>query len=256
MISHGGSFVGFRAEMIRFPEQKFSVICLANLSTIQSPTLARRVADIYLADQFKQPDTKYKAESVDATQFIERAPEKLNDYTGTFRNPVTGRIWKVFLEEGKLSVKTQGGSQFQIAPINQTQFRPVSSSVELTITFERQHSNKPSRMHVSREGEKTESYEAIQVVSPTSDQLAEYVGQFFSDEVQVTYKVVLEEGKLFIRHGNKHKNYPKEPLEPTLKDMFVVSFMGIHFLRHDPGKVSAFKLNVGRVKNIRFVKKD
>jgi CubicO group peptidase (beta-lactamase class C family) len=31
LISHGGSFAGFRAQMIRFPEQKLSVICLANL---------------------------------------------------------------------------------------------------------------------------------------------------------------------------------------------------------------------------------
>jgi hypothetical protein len=53
MVSHGGSFVGFRADMIRFPEQRFSVICLANLSTINPSRLARQVADIYLEEEME-----------------------------------------------------------------------------------------------------------------------------------------------------------------------------------------------------------
>lgn len=47
-ISHLGGFVGFRAEMIRFPEQRFTVICLCNLSVTEPNKLAKRVADIYL----------------------------------------------------------------------------------------------------------------------------------------------------------------------------------------------------------------
>lgn len=53
MVSHGGSFVGFRADMIRFPEQRFSVICLANLSSVNPSRLARQVADIYLAGEME-----------------------------------------------------------------------------------------------------------------------------------------------------------------------------------------------------------
>ena len=45
MVSHGGGFFGFRTEMIRFPEQKFSVICLCNLGSINAAGLARQVAD-------------------------------------------------------------------------------------------------------------------------------------------------------------------------------------------------------------------
>ena len=48
-IGHGGSLVGYNAQMTRFPEQRFSVICLCNCSNISSEELVNRVADIFLA---------------------------------------------------------------------------------------------------------------------------------------------------------------------------------------------------------------
>ena len=50
MISHGGGFKGFRSELIRFPEQSFSVAVLCNLNRIDAEELALRVADIYLGE--------------------------------------------------------------------------------------------------------------------------------------------------------------------------------------------------------------
>jgi CubicO group peptidase (beta-lactamase class C family) len=49
-IRHSGGFVGFRAQMVRFPDERFSVICLCNLSRSNPTRLVRAVADVYLAD--------------------------------------------------------------------------------------------------------------------------------------------------------------------------------------------------------------
>ncbi len=49
-----GGMPGFASGFIRFPEQKFSVICLSNDDFTAEPwNLALRIADIYLADQMK-----------------------------------------------------------------------------------------------------------------------------------------------------------------------------------------------------------
>jgi CubicO group peptidase (beta-lactamase class C family) len=53
VIRHSGSFVGYRAEMMRFPLQKLTIICLANLSTIETTMLAQHVADNYLHGSVK-----------------------------------------------------------------------------------------------------------------------------------------------------------------------------------------------------------
>ena len=47
-VGHGGSFVGFRAATLRFPEQKFSIAVLCNLSRTNPSRLARQVADVFL----------------------------------------------------------------------------------------------------------------------------------------------------------------------------------------------------------------
>ena len=48
IISHGGGFKGFRSELLRFPEKRFSVALLCNLDRIAAEELALSVAGIYL----------------------------------------------------------------------------------------------------------------------------------------------------------------------------------------------------------------
>ena len=47
-VGHGGSFVGYKSVLLRFPEQKLTIVILANLSTMNPSRLARQVADLYL----------------------------------------------------------------------------------------------------------------------------------------------------------------------------------------------------------------
>lgn len=51
IIHHNGAWAGYRAEMIRFPADRLSVICLANLGSINPSRLTRQVADLLLTNQ-------------------------------------------------------------------------------------------------------------------------------------------------------------------------------------------------------------
>jgi CubicO group peptidase (beta-lactamase class C family) len=55
IVEHGGSLGGYRAHLIRFPEQHVSVACLCNLGSIAPGALARQVADVVLAATFAEP---------------------------------------------------------------------------------------------------------------------------------------------------------------------------------------------------------
>src|SRR5229473_1621731 len=59
-VSHGGSWGGYRAELLRFPEQHFSVACLCNLGSARPSNRAHRVADVYLASLMKPKEEKKK----------------------------------------------------------------------------------------------------------------------------------------------------------------------------------------------------
>ena len=43
IVDHSGALFGYRTELLRFPEQKFSVICLCNVSDAVPENLARRL---------------------------------------------------------------------------------------------------------------------------------------------------------------------------------------------------------------------
>lgn len=57
IVEHGGAYGGFRAHVIRFPAQRFSVVCFANLASMVPSRLTRQVADLYLRDAFTAPAT-------------------------------------------------------------------------------------------------------------------------------------------------------------------------------------------------------
>ena len=74
-VSHGGSFVGFRAEMIHFPDEHFSVICLCNRADARPGGLARQVAEVYLGDRMepREPaDARVVEVSIPAQQVVDR----------------------------------------------------------------------------------------------------------------------------------------------------------------------------------------
>jgi len=53
-IGHSGSFVGYKAHYLQFPEPGFSVVILSNLGSFNPGRLAYTIADLYLADLFTE----------------------------------------------------------------------------------------------------------------------------------------------------------------------------------------------------------
>lgn len=49
-VSHGGAWAGYRAQLMRFPDQKTSIVCLSNLATMDPNGLCEQVAAIVLED--------------------------------------------------------------------------------------------------------------------------------------------------------------------------------------------------------------
>ena len=248
IVEHGGAFVGYRAMTMRFPDQRFSVVIQCNLGTMNPSNLARRIADIYLADHFKSETVTARAPE---TKFIELPAGELNEKTGAYRTQVSGLIWKLSVKDGQLIAQLPNNT-VRFGAVSSTEFRSIGAPIEFTLRFEKQ--GKAMTLSVQRGADQPINFEPVTLVKPTAEQLAEYPGAYRSDEVQVTYKIVLEDGRLYLRHENEFKSVPRNPLEPTTSDSFVVQGIVIQFTRDARKRVSAFTFNAGRVKNIKFVK--
>jgi CubicO group peptidase (beta-lactamase class C family) len=250
-VSHGGAFVGYRAGLLRLPDQRFSVACECNLATIDPMTLAHRAADIYLADQFKQETAKAAA---DKPKFIELSEAELKDKTGAYRNTVNGVIWRLTAKDGKLMADLPGFI-LQFAPASANEFHSLNGPVKRVLRFEKRGQASRPAMQMIPEGQKPVAFESVELASPSEADMASYVGDYYSQELGVIYKVVLENGRLYIRPENKYKELPTNALAPTIKDSFFIRGVTLNFKRDEQNRVQAFTLDAGRVRNIRFVKK-
>jgi CubicO group peptidase (beta-lactamase class C family) len=105
-VSHGGSWGGYRAELLRFPEQHFSVACLCNLGSASPSNRAFRVADIYLAGVMKPKEEKKKESREDSGQKgeIRLAEEQLPEYLGDYSSAELQVTYRLEAAEGKLKL--------------------------------------------------------------------------------------------------------------------------------------------------------
>jgi CubicO group peptidase (beta-lactamase class C family) len=254
--SHSGTIPGYRSEMIRFPEQGFSIICLANVSNLNSGKLASQVADIYLADKFKPDDEQNRLPAVTASQFIKLSEQELSAYTGSYLDPLTNDFWQVSSAEGILVAATTKGN-FKFAPLGKNHFRSTNLNPIRELLFE-SSANKPTLMRVNTDGRQPIEFEAVTPALPTLAQFSEYVGDYYNDELQVTYKVTLEKDRLYLRkgYGRIGNNFrSRDELVPTIKDHFNGGSISIHFVRDRQNRVAEFTLSVGRVKDLQYLRK-
>src|SRR5713101_2689766 len=105
-VSHGGSWGGYRAELLRFPEQHFSVACLCNLGSARPSNRAHRVADVYLASLMKPKDTnKETLEKQAKVQTpVSLTGEQLKSYQGDYWSDELGVAYRLRIVDGKLKV--------------------------------------------------------------------------------------------------------------------------------------------------------
>jgi len=135
--------------------------------------------------------------------------------------------------------------------VSETEFQLLQAPVDVVLRFEKQSKGKPLRVHWYQEDAEPETYESFKLPKTTPDQLKEYEGDYYSEELQVTFRLLLKKDKLYF----VQKNAPKNRLVMILKDKFNIGAMKIHFIRDEENKTIAFTLDAGRVKNLRFEKK-
>ena len=107
IVSHGGAWGGYRAELLRFPEQHFSVACLCNVGNAAPSRRARQVADVYLGSLMKPKEPHKNAGEEEAERNkkeISLSTGELQSYAGDYWSPELGVTYRLNLIDGKMKV--------------------------------------------------------------------------------------------------------------------------------------------------------
>jgi hypothetical protein len=118
-IGHGGGVAGGRSESVRFPSESAGVVILGNRDDIAPFSIARRMADVFLADRLAPvPD--------------EDNLRRLAAAAGMYRQEDGDDVFEIVDEAGRPSFTSQGGSGGTIEQLSPGEFAPERAVVHLT----------------------------------------------------------------------------------------------------------------------------
>jgi hypothetical protein len=242
VVSHGGSWAGYRGHFLRFPDQRFAVATFCNLTTSGPDSLARKVAGIYLADKM-QPDSA--AIWVATLTSAPNGQPMTNVFAlaGVWRNVERGEVRRTRVSGD--TVYSVAGERTRLVPIGGGRFRSGSGT---EIRFEGDAAV-PSRMIVRTAGDSVVYVRADTAVL-TAAQLAEYAGNYRSDEVEATHNWRVEKNQLVLYINERRIGV----LEPSYKDGFTRGGSVIDVQRDSRGRITGFVVEAGRVRHLRFTR--
>lgn len=113
-VNHAGGMLGFRTNLYRFPTHHVSIICLSNFADINATQLCCRVADIYLADQFR-----------------------LDDFAGSYHSPELNITYILEAQKGDLFITSPQTYNEPLRSLGNDTFQTGSK----TFHFTRNHQN-------------------------------------------------------------------------------------------------------------------
>ena len=233
-ISHGGATAGYRAFLMRLPDDDLSVALLCNRGDVNIGSLAHKVADVFLPP-FKDT-TPTRAADADAA------------FAGLYRDPLTDAIIPVQISDKKVMVGF--GRGLELRPLGNGRYG-VREGNELRF-------DKEGLILVT--GHKAPArYVRIDAATPSAVALEEYAGTYFSDEVGSTLRLSVIGGKLTV-HIQPGSDVT---LMPTYADAFRDDASDLaHFTRDASGKINGFDIaadfsmgeGTGRVARLHFTK--
>nr|WP_288935953.1 serine hydrolase domain-containing protein [uncultured Allomuricauda sp.] len=229
-VSHGGSIGGFRSNIAVFPNEKTSIAVITNFSSSGAGGKSNQIAEIIFEETPSNKDLKVAKVS----------KKKMESYAGTYWGD----------ETYSQRMLTTGGDTLYIGrnaylPIQNDEFVAVQSGNDTKIEFEN------GTMTIYPESGKPMLFSKFEEEELTKALANEYVGTYFSPEIETAYTIHYEEGEFYahhIRHGKIRLEQKKKDL---LEGNYPLSYIKI---KREKGEIKGVWISNGRVRNLWFSK--
>ena len=242
-VGHGGADAGYRSHFVRFPDQGYSFVTLCNLAQTNPGRLARDVADIYI-EQHLEPVTEEAAAEMTPVALTDEAIARIE---GTYFSEEMALVLRVRRDEEGLRLNFggrpaemihTGDGRFAIPEMDRMmRFEPATDAVQRV------------RFWIVGEDDDADSAMKLAPSEMGEGALEEFVGNYSSPELPVTYHIDLQEEQLTIHWL---KRAPR-PLTLISADWLAGDDVGsLRFRRDASGRIAGFTLDSGRVRNFRF----
>lgn len=239
-ISHSGYSWGGQAQLITLPEKNLGIIILTNLESINPTPISYQILDLFLNDTTIKKSNKVKKHK--------DLNKNLNEFIGQFKEINSDMKMELFIENDTLKAK---GNQ-------------AKKGVSL-LSFEKNKFHRINNESVKYDFIKSKEYDLIisfggtpfyfkeaQFVKPETVKTNEFIGNYYSEELNTTYTFFEKDNKLFL----SYKNNENTALSTVEIDEFGNNARtSYQFIRNGNNQIISMKLSSeGTVKDIRFIK--
>ena len=252
-VDHNGGDAGYRSDMTRFPEQHFSASVLCNFADTNPTALVHQVTDIMLAKELKAPEQAAAKAPAASTPVTALTADQMAAMAGTYWSRKDDDYDIVQFKEGKLQFDTGVNDWHELKQFAPAHFHvaDVPWSNDADFHFIAAEAGKPRGLEQTFGAGKPEVFEPVENFAPTAAQIAEFAGDYVSEEIDPVYRITLADGKLSLSRL-RHK---PDALRPVMLDTFIGDIGALHFTRDGSKRISGFVLNADRIQNLKFTKK-
>ncbi len=251
IVEHGGGQGGYVSQIVRFPDQHFSVVVLINHFTWEARTYALRVADVYIdAVELPRVDrAEYKPQKSTTPAFTLDSVQ-LQDYAGTYVNFSRAAVREV-IYQGE-SLKLFG---MDLIPVNGNEFF-LEQEPNVKVTFGPPLVNEVAEMWIDS-GTTNFCYEKVEKGEMSSKKLEEYAGRYYCPELDIYWTILLKGDQLLV---NRRK-YVSTQLAQLFKDAFIDNWLPftfwpeqgmLFFNRNSDGAIIGLSVSCDRIRNLKF----
>lgn len=254
MITHNGGMLGFRVDMVRFPEQKTSVVLLGNSAYLDPTGDALKVADIVLKENLiADKITDNDKIQVPSFKVLPEILEKRVGYYWTdemnYYRRVTLRNDSLFLDAGNHE------SAVYLTPVSNDEFQIQGSTAKLYFN----ELGATSDMRIIYADGTSRNFRLFDAEEPkTIKELLQYCGTYQSEELNSKYHIYESEGKLYLQTNTNEsiQLFPehKNGVIWNGKKMVWIGFGEIKFKFGPSKNVTSLEIGDQRVSGVVFKK--
>jgi CubicO group peptidase (beta-lactamase class C family) len=247
-ISHSGGDAGYRSHLLWLPEHHLGVALLSNFGNMDVVGIAEMAAEVFLEGKLGPRPTRTLPVPVDPQVkpvAYRVSSSALERYVGRYSGG-SGRVISIVRNGDGLEGDISAGFVQTLTPTAEHEF--FVAETKARVIFAKLDSGKAAQYTLELDGERR-VYRRLEGADEVPPNLPDYAGQYRSEELETSWSVQVKEGKLVLQH----RRQGEIPLRPGARDRFSGSNLGsLQFERDSEGKVTAFKVTTGRVRNLRF----
>ncbi len=245
-ISHGGADAGYRTYLTRFPDQQAAVILFSNFAGFNSRDMVMKVTDILLEEHFTEPLVPI----AELSDFEGLDAHELEAFTGNYWNDQRKYAATIELKDDTLRYRS-GGTRRALVPFDKKAFYVPGDSRELIFTFP--GFSDAYEMVMTANNDMPASFTTYAPRTYDEDELTQFAGNYYSEELGTVYALEVRDGKLTAIH-RRHSDVTFEPMKTNTFEGNRWYFRTVQFERDDAGDILGMRVSSGRVRDLWFGK--